>query len=394
MKLIPGIGTGSSSELTPPTIMNSYNSYNVVPSSYTLVASRTSGTNMTIDTNITGSYFNTTYNIYASSVQPAGSYEGRVKYLMVHPNSNSHNTIPDIDTAFAVSGKMKAYEEGGNSYYAMQDMSTEICDLIGGNNGESTATQLVDVRDNKLYWVAKLKDGHCWMTQNLDLNLDPAKPLTSNDTDLTDHSLTGAYVDDYNYDPNTGITTWTPERGTIDFQNTTVTGWADDYNNPYSANKTDNTETGHASLGNYYNWTAAIASNNSSLLTQNTLNNIANNPKNSICPKGWRLPTISNESEMVTNSTNEFARLDYIYNNNSNSNIIKPIDSPLYFLQGGVTYNSGLSYFAIRGYYWSSSNSAYNRAYEFKFLENQVLPLNPDDKFDGNSVRCLARTED
>ena len=56
--------------------------------------------------------------------------------------------------------------------------------------------ELVDVRDNKLYWVAKLEDNHCWITQNLDLDItsDPTSPsyiaLTSNNTDLsTDESV-------------------------------------------------------------------------------------------------------------------------------------------------------------------------------------------------------------
>ena len=176
MKLTPGVGTGSISELTPPTIMNSYNSYNAVPSSYTLVASRTSGTNMTIDTDITGSYFNTTYNIYASSVQPAGSYEGKVKYLMVHPHSTGSNI--GFDEAFAFSGK-----ERHGFYYAMQDMTAEICNTVDVYD-ENSQTQLIDIRDNKLYWVAKLQDGHCWMTQNLDFNISSNITLNSNTTDL------------------------------------------------------------------------------------------------------------------------------------------------------------------------------------------------------------------
>ena len=157
--------------------------------------------------------------------------------------------------------------DGNKVYYAMQDMTTGICNQVG-LYGEASQTQLVDIRDNNTYWVAKLEDGHCWMTQNLgfdivadEQDLTKMKALTSEDTDLTDHSLAGAYADGYNYDTNTGIITWTSERGTTDFQNTTVTGWQDSNTEPYSANKRDDANTGHASLGNYYNWTIAIASN-------------------------------------------------------------------------------------------------------------------------------------
>lgn len=31
--------------------------------------------------------------------------------------------------------------------------------------------QMMDKRDNKIYWVAKLADGNVWMTQNLDYDL-------------------------------------------------------------------------------------------------------------------------------------------------------------------------------------------------------------------------------
>ena len=389
MRLAPGIGTGLNPETgasiatTPPTIVNNYDNYNVVPSNYTLVASRASGTNMTIDTDITGSYFTTTYDVYASSVQPAGTYDGKVKYLMVHPSSN-HTTI-NFEDAFTRTGKQTITTASG-TYYKMQDMTSDVCNQVAYN----TTTELVDIRDNKPYYVTKLKDNHCWMTQNLDLDLDPAKPLTSNDTDLTDHSLAGAYADDYNYDPNTGIATWTPERKTIDFQNTTVTGWVNDNSNPYSASKTDSTETGHASLGNYYNWTAAIASNNSSSLTQDTINDTTNNPKNSICPKGWRLPTISYQSGSIANSANEFARLNYLYNNDSVSDSYNLTILPLYFIKTGFIDRDRLYENGNYGGYWSSTLNN-TGAYYLRF-RNDVSPSNYySNRTNGFSLRCVAR---
>ena len=245
MKLTAGTGTGinpdtgASVALTPPNIVNGFNNYSLVPSTYTLVASRSSATDLSSNTDVTGSYFTTTYDIYASSYQPAGTYSGKVKYLILHPQSNI-NTIAGIDAAFAIAGKQKQANvvdpitgQTGN-FYRMQDMTTDICNSVS-QNGEVTSTQLVDIRDNKLYWVTKLKDGHCWMTQNLDFDIvadaqDPTKmkTLTSEDTDLTDHSLTGAYsqANGYSYDENTGITSWTPASTakTINFEGTTITG--------------------------------------------------------------------------------------------------------------------------------------------------------------------------
>ena len=344
---------------TPPTIESDYNNtYGVVPAYWAKVASRASGTTDMDE----GSSFTTTYAVYASSNQHAGTYVGQVKYVLTHPATDAKHLF-------------------------MQDIA-QLKDKILLNEGDST--RLVDQRDGKAYWVTRLADGNIWMTQNLDLDLDPTKPLTSNDTDLLDYSLAGAYADGYSYDVNSEVITWTPERKTIDFQNNTTTGWANDGSNPYSANKTDSTETGHASLGNYYNWTAAIASNNSSSLTQNTPSDITKNPQNSICPKGWRLPTISNQSANVTGSTNEFARLNYIYNNGSTTTNSGLINAPLYFVKPGWVEH-GLDGLGQYGYYYSSSYTGAS-AFLLSISENtnnnaqQTYPRN-----DGFSIRCVAR---
>ncbi len=50
----------------------------------------------------------------------------------------------------------------------MHELSRESCALAPLN----TTYQLNDARDNKKYWVTKLADGNCWMTQNLDLRLE------------------------------------------------------------------------------------------------------------------------------------------------------------------------------------------------------------------------------
>ena len=383
-----------------PTIIPSYTNYTTVPNTDTIVAYRASGTSMDINTDLTGSYFNTTYQIYTNSIQPAGTYLGKVKYTMTHPYNASQ--LPNIENAFDIAGVDKVNVPGVGNYYAMQDMTDRICGLVGVR-GDLSAAQLVDIRDNKLYWVAKLDDDNCWMTQNLDFDIvadeqDPTKmkTLTSEDTDLTDHSLTGAYseANEYSYDPATGITSWTPASTakTINFESTAVTGWQSSSTVPYSASKTDDTNTGHASLGNYYNWTAAIASNNSDTLTNDTLNNISQNPQNSICPKGWRLPTASNDNPSLANSTNEFARLNYLYNNGSINTSAGLMESPLYFIKAGRTNGSIFEYGNTQGFYWSSTNSTSTFAYTFG-LSGSSVTINGGQaaKNTGRSLRCLAR---
>ena len=69
----------------PISIENSFDSFHAVPTSYTLVATRQSGTD--VGASAEGSTLKTTYQAYIKDTQPAGSYQGQVKYTLVHPAS-------------------------------------------------------------------------------------------------------------------------------------------------------------------------------------------------------------------------------------------------------------------------------------------------------------------
>ena len=383
---------------TPPIIESAYDdTYGLVPSNWTKVASRQSGTT---DMNL-GSSFTTTYSIYTSSSQFAGTYRGQVKYALLHPYSNNNTpSFDSFDQAFAFYEKEKVAIPGVGSYYTMQDMNNDICSLTNVYD-EASAAQLVDIRDNKLYWIAKLADNHCWMTQNLDFDINTNTALNSNTTDLNViyNSSAGQYAE-YNtgYIESNDIIYWTPvsTATTINFEGATVTGWTNSDTKPYSASKTDNTETGHASLGNYYNWTAAIASNSSVSLAGNTLSDITNNPRNSICPTGWRLPTMSDQSGAISGSTNEFARLNYLYNNNSQTSDANLLISPIWLVKSGSIggENIELNNYGSRGHYLSSSmtdDSRYIGNFGFEF--NRVMGewRTYLSRRSGFSVRCVAR---
>lgn len=296
---------------------------------------------------------------------------------MLHPHNNNNNIT--IETAFALNGK-----ERHGLYYAMQDMTTGICNIVNVYD-ENSQTQLVDTRDNKLYWVAKLQDGHCWMTQNLALNLEttPASvaPLTSDNTDLNDNSLSGAYTAaaGYNYDAANNRITWTPANPTKTFNGTSVSGWTGSSTAPSSARKLDGTMSGQTSTGNFYNWTAAIASNDSSGIEYG-------NAVNSICPKGWRLPTISSVADR-----DEFRKLNNIYNGGSTSSDANLIISPLWFVRSGYV-NGTLNSYGTSGFYWSSTVNNSNVAYSLSFSSSSVNPAySGSGRDNGFSVRCLAR---
>ena len=341
---------------TPPIIISPFTNYSTVPAYWTRVATIPSSTTDMVK----GSNFTTTYATYISPTQAAGTYLGQVKYLLTHPS-----TAPPA------------------SAYIMQEVADWEDELT--NEGDSVVA--FDNRDGKSYWVTKLADGHIWMTQNLDFDIEANTVLDSNTTDLNVayDSTTEQYAE-YNdgYTESNGIIYWKPASSatTIDFTGTTATGWQNSDTAPYTANKTDGTETGHASLGNYYNWTAAIASNNSSSLTQDTLSDISENPKNSICPKGWRLPTISNQSETIAGSTNEFGRLIYLYGANFTS-------SPLYYILNGGIYDGIINWPGF-GDYWSSTVNNISMTPGLDITEYNSRIYNHNKNI-GIYVRCIAK---
>ena len=89
MKMIPVTGTYA------PTIPDGTNdsedfiNYHAVPTTYTKVATFDSSTDITI-----GSAVQSTYAAFIAGNQPAGTYSGKVKYTLVHPDSNTPKDGP------------------------------------------------------------------------------------------------------------------------------------------------------------------------------------------------------------------------------------------------------------------------------------------------------------
>ena len=269
-------------------------------------------------------------------------------------------------------------------YLSMQDVATWKDTLE-----EEQQVQVKDARDGKIYWVSKLKDGNIWMTQNLDLDLSTTTTLTPADSDVA--------------------TNWTPSRATIaGAANLNTTNWANNNNNPYSFDPgnyyfdgtyfslatcnyltttcdhfattpyTLNGEHGH--VGNYYNWSAAVASNDTSATTA-----AGTDMSSSICPAGWRLP-----HGYQSTQGNDFATLNTAYGGATNSDSVL-LANPLFFVRGGYVNSGSLNYSANYGLYWSSTARSAMYADILDFYSGNVYPSNYYDRNFGFSVRCLAR---
>lgn len=140
----------------------------------------------------------------------------------------------------------------------LQEVTPEIC----SNSNLEQAYTLTDKRDSKVYNVAKLRDGNCWFQEDLKLSLSTNTPLTSNNSNILP-------------DKDGSTHSWTPNNNT----------------NNGLVNATDTTDNGRSWIVNghyYYQYSALVAGTNP---------NYNETVTESICPKGWELPTFVNSVE-------------------------------------------------------------------------------------------------
>ena len=415
------------------TLDNGFGSYSNVPNSYTKVAHRDSGTD--VGTNSTGASLTTTYAAYISKTQTADVYSGQVIYTLVHPASQN------APVACNPSGTTIGTNTG-TDIKCMQDfasLSSSAKTTLIGAMTTGTQYSLMDKRDKKTYTIAKLADGKVWMTQNLDLFLDSSKTYTNLDTDLgwngTSYSTAswtplrstyattstqthewcvgGTYSYGFScehndtpesYDPgdlywNGSVNNWSDWNtyfNTCD--RSTSTPSCDESLNPlyaYTTNSGAPIQQYH--LGNYYNWAAAIATNDAS--SYGAYNGTTGEYENqetsqSICPVGWTLPYASYNSS-TNQAEGDFRDLwiEYGWNSTYNnfSDITDLTGAPIYFVQSGDFFgNVGYVGFA-NGHF---ASVARNDTFAFgagTYVYGDAHPSDDGDRDNGFSVRCLLR---
>ena len=308
------------------------------------------------------------------------------------PSGTYTNTV----TVSAVANPPLITDMGSLTY--MQDMTPEVC----GETEVGTTTRLTDKRDNKQYWVTKLADNNCWMTQNLDLDLSTSKALTPDDSDVSSNwtPTVSTTTTIFNSSSNTGQYSWDPGMyvksdpdgyskycnnvSSLSNSSCTSAGWTDVSNmTPMSDGAINtaisgNTYNAHYLVGNYYQWNAATAGGSTA----------DSSATSSICPKGWRLPA-------NTTTPREFQSLMITYdidinNNSTSSGSSKITRYPLYFHPSGDIDSGSLRNAGGTGVYWSST--AYSDVtYSLYFNSNYIYPTNDIYRYFGQSVRCLAR---
>ncbi|MBR3163933.1 InlB B-repeat-containing protein [Candidatus Saccharibacteria bacterium] len=263
----------------------------------------------------------------------------------------------------------------------MQEMTSAICaaETTPSVSARTTTTThstdaslvptatLLDPRDNKSYTVSKLADGNCWMTQNLDLgdNSTEANPLvlTPQDSNVSQNFTMPAAQTKAGAAWNEGGSSNTTNiKHMYDFsQHATYADRATTY-------------------GNLYNWYTATAG--TGLATMGS----GEEADQSICPKGWQLP-----SNTGTKSYYNLLTTTYALNGSTGSTTMQNV--PFSFPFSGYYYYTGSQYYqGSQGFFWSSTANGTSYAPSLYFGSSNVGPRNfYGHRADGLSVRCVAQ---
>ncbi len=310
-----------------------------------------------------------------------------------------------VDTIVLSAVPNSTQTKNWSSVTDMQSMTQEICASAPAASSSFTATKsLIDTRDGNTYMVSRLKDGNCWMTQNLALSFKDKKalnPLTNKgEVALTSENTDLGYTA-YIENPE-NIKTWEPVSDTSTAQGSHLVSSSEDrsYSNGtwyYGDNTTSNgagsdkyanlaacmakhtsEECQHYKVGNFYNWTAATAGSGVSVTAG------GNNATDSICPKGWQLP-LGSGAKSWTSITSY-----YVGSSLRTDNAEK---APVYLVRGGV-FDSSSGNLLYQGgmYYWSATASSGTNAYRLGADSSDYW--RPQDSYSrafGFSVRCVLR---
>ena len=325
-----------------PTIMNNFNNYHVVPETYTQIAKYESATTSPTST---GAQAQTKYQVYISEVQPAGTYVGKVKYTMVHPSTAAAPSTKSIADATT-----------------MQEVGSCPATLTTG-----MVYQLTDTRDNQTYRVAKLKDGNCWMLQNLKLGRSTSTlTLTPANSDVGSNYVLNNKLPDGK------------------FHAYTIDGVQ------YQNNSTEYYCTGDGTASDwescYYNWYTATAGTGTTYIATQ-----GQNVNNSICPAGWTLPT-QPQFQALYNQYPSAAEIEVANPTTTKENTptVGQVTNTPGFLLSGYYSTGGAGNLGSRGYYWSRTAYSAQDAYYLYMNTSSVYPAGNGAKYSGFSVRCVV----
>ncbi len=206
---------------------------------------------------------------------------------------------------------------------------------------------LTDPRDGTEYTVKGLRDGQCWMTQNMHL------------ADIT--------IDSTDSDMPSGMTYTVPAPN----------GTSRDYDVSMVANA-------RWTMGNYqgdwsylYNYYAATAGTGGTSLS-------SGKAPASLCPKGWRLPKKLGDQ-------NEYERLAILYGDINGVGLGDRNGGEANLSYHGIMYSGGWTEIRTQGGYWTSNVTGPYMADFYNFNNAPAWGVGELGKALNLAVRCIAR---
>ncbi|MBQ3470325.1 hypothetical protein IJH23_01250 [Candidatus Saccharibacteria bacterium] len=140
----------------PITIQNDFDNFHTVPSASMMVAKREASTDVGI--NAEGTTLTTTYQAYISATQPAGTYVGKVKYILVHPAIHPAPK-PEVTRDFELTygnnqnlffDEEKTQNQNVVTYSATCETETKQFEIMRTSNIDNSGVQLGSYTDEEI----------------------------------------------------------------------------------------------------------------------------------------------------------------------------------------------------------------------------------------------------
>ncbi|MBR2796022.1 hypothetical protein IKE13_03160, partial [Candidatus Saccharibacteria bacterium] len=276
----------------------------------------------------------------------------------------------------------RANKTQDNGYYKQQELTKSMCNTIAITQNQT----LKDTRDNSTYMVGKLKDGNCWMLDNL--ALDPtdsttAQNLNAGNTNATNEAITN-YLNGGNSNNTTGWSTVAVADVDTDFvsytapminnasKDTLVTSYG-----PASTN-------GQAKVGIYYNFCAATVGTYCYEYGQGVDVPSTNIDANQdLCPANWRMPTGGLTGEYLALYNKYITTMDATNVASLQYNLSTPLSG--HFNGSSASTQNGW------GEWWSSTYLGFSdMQHILNVRPTRVGPNDGANRDDGRSMRCLV----
>lgn len=247
----------------------------------------------------------------------------------------------------------------------MSELTSNICantpDYV--DKDHYATKQLIDNRDGKSYWVAKLADGNCWMVQNL------SYAVANNSWAWGDQVVINPTLAVNNFMNTQELPTWKPTLDAVSY--TEAEGLAEltavKYNVPSDQSQGGEYDP-HYSIGRHYTYAARQTS----------------------CPANWQWPDVDTLNKLLGQYGVE-TRVGGATSTSDNElgyNIAKP---PLYFVRSGLSIVRGQQPDGFGTEGWYTTNTQWANSYVRYIVFNNLDVFHRDTGSNyASSVRCVV----